>query len=359
MEKKKKIMIGVITAIVIILLIVAINIIVTNVLGEEERTNTASVENIRVNGETDNTANVRTSINTGDNQSNENVSTVYFTSDITSEGLLNIYHALGFEPEGNVAIKLSTGEMGGNNYLQPDLIDDLVQEVDGTIVENNTAYGGSRSSTAAHLQTAEAHGFTEIADVDILDSEGSMTLPVENGTHLQENLVGSHYANYDSTIVLSHFKGHAMAGFGGAIKNISIGFASREGKCLIHTAGESRTSFMGGDQDSFLESMAESALSVANDKGDDIIYINVMNNLSIDCDCNNHPTPPKMKDIGVLSSVDPVALDRACVDLVYNSNDSGKDTLIKRIEDKKGTLTIDYAEKLNVGTKDYKLVKVK
>ena len=358
MEKKKKIMIGVITAIVLILLIVAINIIVTNVLGEEERTNTASVENIRVNGETDNTANVRTSINTGDNQSNENVSTVYFTSDITSEGLLNIYHALGFEPEGNVAIKLSTGEMGGNNYLQPDLIDDLVQEVDGTIVENNTAYGGSRSSTAAHLQTAEAHGFTEIADVDILDSEGSMTLPVENGTHLQENLVGSHYANYDSTIVLSHFKGHAMAGFGGAIKNISIGFASREGKCLIHTAGESRTSFMGGDQDSFLESMAESALSVANDKGDDIIYINVMNNLSIDCDCDSSPSEPDMHDIGILASTDPVAVDKACIDLVYEQQDGDGASLVNRIESRNGTHTLDYAEQIGLGNLYYRLVDI-
>ncbi len=358
MEKKKKIMIGVITVIVIILLIVAINIIVTNVLGEEERTNTASVENTRVNGETDNTANVSTSANTTDNQSDEDVSTVYFTSNISSEGLMNIYHTLGFEPEGNVAIKLSTGEMGGNYYLQPDLIDDLVQEVDGTIVENNTAYGGSRSTTAAHLQTAEAHGFTEIADVDILDSEGSMTLPVENGTHLQENLVGSHYANYDSTIVLSHFKGHAMAGFGGAIKNISIGFASKEGKCLIHTAGESRTSFMGGDQDSFLESMAESALSVANDKEDDIIYINVMNNLSIDCDCESNPSEPDMHDIGILASTDPVAVDKACIDLVYEQQDGDGASLVNRIESRNGTHTLDYAEQIGLGNLYYRLVDI-
>ena len=271
---------------------------------------------------------------------------------------MNIYHELGFKPEGNVAVKLSTGEMGGNYYLNPDLIDDLVHEVNGTIVECNTAYGGSRSNTAAHMQTAEAHGFTDIANVDILDSEGSMTLTVPNGTHLKENLVGSHYSNYDSTIVLSHFKGHSMAGFGGAIKNISIGFASSEGKSLIHSGGTSSTNPWGGEQDAFLESMADAALSVKNDKQDNIVYINVMNNLSIDCDCDSNPSEPDMHDIGILASTDPVALDKACIDLVYEQKDGDGASLVNRIESRNGTHVLDYGEQIGLGNLHYRLVDI-
>lgn len=219
-------------------------------------------------------------------------SAVYFTSDITPEGLMKVYGAVGWEPEGKVAVKLSTGEPPASNYLDPELIKDLVQSVDATIVECNTAYGGSRAETAMHMQVAEDHGFTAIADVDILDAEGSMELPVEGGTHLETNLVGSHFANYDSYIVLSHFKGHAMAGFGGAVKNISIGLGSQEGKCVIHTAGQSHTSPWGGDQTGFTESMAEAGKSVSDylGNGERIVYVNVLNNISIDCDCDGNPS---------------------------------------------------------------------
>lgn len=222
---------------------------------------------------------------------NGEASVVYFTSDISPEGLMAVYEALNWEPTGGVAVKLSTGEPPASNYLDPELIKDLIQSVDGTIVECNTAYGGSRTETAMHMQVAEDHGFTAIADVDILDAEGSMELPVEGGTRLESNRVGSHFADYDSYIILSHFKGHAMAGFGGAIKNISIGLGSKEGKCLIHTAGASSSSPWGGDQTGFTESMAEAGKSVSDylGYGNRIIYISVLNNISIDCDCDGKP----------------------------------------------------------------------
>ena len=222
---------------------------------------------------------------------NGEASVVYFTSDISPEGLMAVYEALNWEPTGGVAVKLSTGEPPASNYLDPELIKDLIQSVDGTIVECNTAYGGSRTETAMHMLVAEDHGFTAIADVDILDAEGSMELPVEGGTRLESNRVGSHFADYDSYIILSHFKGHAMAGFGGAIKNISIGLGSKEGKCLIHTAGASSSSPWGGDQTGFTESMAEAGKSVSDylGYGNRIIYISVLNNISIDCDCDGKP----------------------------------------------------------------------
>lgn len=225
-------------------------------------------------------------------QDNREASAVYFTSDISPEGLMAVYEALNWEPTGNVAVKLSTGEPPASNYLDPELIKDLVQSVDGTIVECNTAYGGSRTETAMHRQVAEDHGFTAIADVDILDADGSMELPVEGGIRLKNNLVGAHFGNYDSYIVLSHFKGHAMAGFGGAIKNISIGLGSKEGKCLIHTAGASNSSPWGGDQTGFTESMAEAGKSVSDylGNGERIVYVSVLNNISIDCDCNGNPS---------------------------------------------------------------------
>lgn len=283
---------------------------------------------------------------------------VYFTAFITPEGLMNAYNVLGWTPTGNVAVKLSTGEPPASNYLSPDLIKDLVQSVNGTIVENNTAYGGSRSSTAMHKQVAEDHGFTAIATVDILDEEGSLSIPVTGGTRLTENLVGSHFADYDSYLVLSHFKGHAMAGFGGAIKNISIGLGSAEGKCWIHSAGTSRTSPWGGDQDAFLESMGDAGKSISDclGNGDRIVYINVMNRLSVDCDCNGNPSEPDMHDIGILASTDPVALDQACIDLIYEQKDGDGASLVERIESRNGLHTLANAEQIGLGSRTYTLV---
>ena len=283
-------------------------------------------------------------------------SEVFMTKDISSEGLMKVYEALNKKPTGKVAVKISTGEPGGHNFLSPDLIKKLVTDVNGTIVECNTAYGGSRSTTAMHMQVAKDHGFTAIAPVDIQDAEGPISLPVKNGKHLTENLVGSHFKNYDSYIVISHFKGHAMGGFGGAIKNISIGIASAEGKALIHSAGKSRTNPWGGAQDPFLESMAEAAKTVSDELGGNMLYINVMNRLSVDCDCSSNPAEPDMHDIGILASFDPVALDKACVDLVYAAPD-GK-SLIERIESRNGTLTLKYAEEIGLGSQQYSLVNV-
>lgn len=282
---------------------------------------------------------------------------VFMTTDISPKGLMDVYKALGREASGKVAVKISTGEPGGNNYLSPDLIKDLVQSVNGTIVECNTAYGGSRTSTAMHLQVAKDHGFTTIANVDIMDADGSISLPVKNGSHLKEDLVGSHFKNYDFFIILSHFKGHAMGGFGGAIKNMSIGIGSSNGKSLIHSAGKSTTGFaMNTPQNDFLESMAEAAKAVADDRGKNIIYVSVMNKLSVDCDCDSSPADPTMKDIGILASLDPVALDKACVDLVYAASD-GKD-LVARIESKNGSHTLEHAEKIGLGSQKYNLVKI-
>lgn len=260
-----------------------------------------------------------------------------------------------------MAVKLSTGEAGNTHYLDPSLIGELVQSVDGTIVECNTAYGGSRASTAMHMQVAEDHGFTAIADVDIMDADGSIQLPVsENAVNLQYDIVGQNYANYDSMIVLSHFKGHAMGGFGGAIKNISIGIASSRGKMYIHSGGHSETSWSGGTQDQFLESMAEAAQAVHNDKQDNggIVYISVMNNLSVDCDCDGNPAEPEMDDIGILASYDPVALDQACVDLVYEQKDSDGRALVERIESRNGLHTLEHAAAIGLGSREYKLVSI-
>lgn len=285
-------------------------------------------------------------------------SVVYFTSDISPEGLKKAYDQLNWTPEGNVAVKLSTGEPPASNYLDPELIKDLVQSVNGTIVECNTAYGGSRSETAMHMQVAKDHGFTAIADVDILDAEGSMALPVEGGIRLSENLVGSHFGNYDSYLVLSHFKGHAMAGFGGAIKNISIGLGSQEGKCLIHTSGESHNSPWGGDQTGFTESMAEAGKSVSDylGNGERIVYVSVLNNISIDCDCNGNPAEPDIHDIGILASTDPVAIDQASIDLAFAAE--GSEALQRRVGDRQGLHTLEHAEEIGLGVRDYELVSI-
>ena len=281
---------------------------------------------------------------------------VYMTRAVTPEGLMAVYQALQWEPQGRVAVKLSTGEPPASNYLRPELIAGLVQSLDGTIVECNTAYGGSRAETAMHYQVAEDHGFTATADFQILDEDGSMTLPVQGGTRLSENYVGAAFEDYDSYLVLSHFKGHSMAGYGGAIKNISIGLGSSEGKAWIHSAGSSRTNPWGGDQDAFLESMAEAGKSVSDYLGDQIVYINVMNRLSVDCDCDGNPAEPDMHDIGILASTDPVALDQACIDLVYGAEDG--QSLVNRIESRNGLHTLEHAQQIGLGSRSYELVSI-
>ena len=302
--------------------------------------------------ETSETGTDEANVNTG------NASPVYFTSEITPEGLMKVYEQLNWTPEGKVAVKLSTGEPPASNYLDPELIKELVQSVDGTIVECNTAYEGSRSETAMHRQVAEDHGFTAIADVDIMDADGSLSIPVEGGTRLTENLVGSHFANYDSYLVLSHFKGHAMAGFGGAIKNISIGIGSKEGKCLIHTAGESHTSPWNGDQIGFTESMAEAGKSVSDYLGDGerIVYVSVLNNISIDCDCDGEPAKPDIHDIGIVASTDPVAIDQACIDLAFAAE--GSESLQNRVSERQGLHTLEHAEEIGLGSRTYELVNI-
>lgn len=285
---------------------------------------------------------------------------VYFFKEISSDNLVKIYEALGREAKGKVAVKLSTGEPGGHNFLQPSLIKALVQKVNGTIVECNTAYGGGRADTESHLKAAADHGFTAIAPVVIMDAEGEVELPVEGGKHLKFDIVGKDFLNYDFTIILSHFKGHAMGGFGGAIKNMSIGIASSNGKARIHSAGKTRVPAEAWknlpEQDDFLESMAEAAKAVADHCGDRILYISVANNLSVDCDCDASPEEPRMGDIGILASLDPVALDRACTDLVRSSEDPGKVHLIERIDSRHGMHTLDHAEALGMGSQKYELV---
>lgn len=287
-------------------------------------------------------------------------STVYFTRDISPAGLLRAYEALGAALKGKVAVKLSTGEPGGHNFLSPDLIRGLVSRLHGTIVECNTAYPGRRDTTQAHWQTMEEHGFRAIAPCDIMDEEGDMAIPVREGRHLKENYVGAHLANYDSMLILSHFKGHAMGGFGGALKNMSIGVASSRGKGHIHCSGGSFAHFedmFAADHDSFLESMAEADSAVMDYLGrENIVYVSVANKLSVDCDCDAHPHDPEMADLGIFASLDPVALDQACVDAVYRSPDPGKAALIERMESRNGIHTVETAAQMGLGSRDYTLV---
>ena len=289
---------------------------------------------------------------------------VYFTKEITPESLVRIYEALGIEAKGRVAVKISTGESSRSNHLRPELIKDLVQKVNGTLVECNTAYGGNRASTARHKQAIAERGYNEIAEVDIMDEEGTMEIPVEDTKWIKHDIVGSHLANYDFMINLAHFKGHAMGGFGGVLKNASIGVASSSGKSYIHTAGRSLTGFSNSNQDSFLESMAAAAQAVHNyfkQGNKDIVYINVMNNISIDCDCDGSPATPELKDMGILASTDPVALDKACLDLVFNHESTAGDdasALVRRIENLHGTHTVEYAEQLGLGTRHYTLIDI-
>ena len=292
---------------------------------------------------------------------NASVPKVYFIKDITSENLIKIYEALGRKAEGkNVAVKLSTGEAGNPNYLQPALIKDLVQRVKGTIIESNTAYGGKRTNVADHMKVAEEHGFTAIADVNIIDADGQVELPVNGGKHLKVDIVGKDFMDYDFMVVLSHFKGHPMAGFGGALKNISIGIASPEGKAYIHSGGKTRDVKKVWDMIPedviFQESMAEASKAIIDHIGNRVLYISVANNLSVDCDCVATPAAPQMNDLGIFASLDPVALDRACIDAVRNSTDHGKVHLIERIDSKHGMHNLAYAEQIGLGSQKYELI---
>lgn len=283
---------------------------------------------------------------------------VYFTSDISAEGLVRIYEALNWAPTGKVAVKISTGEPPASNYLRPELIGDLVKLLDGTIVECNTAYGGSRASTAMHKQVAADHGFTAIAPFDLLDEDGEVEWPVTGGTRLNRAIVGSHAENYSDWVILSHFKGHQMAGFGGAIKNVAIGMSSPSGKVYVHTAG---TKTSGGiwysDQDAWIEALPEMVSGVVDHVGaDHIIYINVMNRLSVDCDCNGHPAEPDIHDIGILASTDPVAVDQACIDLVWQAE--GNASLVRRIEQQHGIHALEHGEAIGLGSRTYTLVNI-
>lgn len=281
-------------------------------------------------------------------------SKVYFTKDITPESVLRLYKALGVNLPGKVAVKVHSGEPGNQNFLRPDFWRDMINYVGGTVVECNTAYAGKRNTTEAHLETFHNHGWDEFP-IEILDAEGPDTVLEMKGNVIQKNYVGKGMANYDSMLVLSHFKGHPMGGYGGAIKQLSIGCASAFGKAYIHGAGEPDKLWT-ADHDLFLESMADAAMSVIDFFKGNIAYINVMKNMSVDCDCCAVAEDPCIKDIGVLASLDPVAIDKACVDLVYNCDDPKKGHLIERIESRNGTLTIDKAAALGYGTKDYELI---
>ena len=284
-------------------------------------------------------------------------SKVYFTKDITPDAVLKLYDALGASLPGKVAVKLHSGEVGNQNFIRPDFWQPMVQKVNGTIVECNTAYEGKRNTTAAHWETMDQHGWTKIAKVDIMDEEGELELSVEGGKKIQKNYVGAHLKNYDSMLVLTHFKGHPMGGFGGSLKNISIGIASSHGKAYIHGVGNV-DDFWNSDHDSFLESMADAAKSIVQFFDGKIAYINVMKNMSVDCDCCAVAEDPKMADIGMLASLDPVALDQACVDLVYQSDDPGKSHLIERMESRNGIHTVEAAAELGIGSREYELVEI-
>ncbi len=295
-------------------------------------------------------------------------SKVYFTKEITPESLVKIYKALGVKPQGRVAVKISTGEGGNPHYLKPTLIRNLVDEVNGTIVECCTAYGGTRQDINKHWETIHEHGFDSLFAVDIMDEYGQVRIPVQDKTHIKYDIVGDHLGNYDFMINLAHFKGHTMGGFGGVLKNASIGVASTAGKCYIHTAGKTDDPKLawtpdylakGETQDLFLESMAAAAQAVHNYFSGQVVYINIMNNMSVDCDCDGHPAKPELQDMGIMASLDPVAVDQACLDKVFNyQGKPGDDNkpLIQRINRQHGTYITDYAEKIGLGSKKYKLI---
>ncbi|EOS61729.1 hypothetical protein C815_00429 [Firmicutes bacterium M10-2] len=294
-------------------------------------------------------------------------SKVYFTKDTGSKSLVRLYEALKKELNGNVAVKLHSGERGNQNFLRPEFVKPIIDKVNGTVVECNTAYGhdmgGARFNTTTHMEVMKEHGWTENFDVDILDSEGpDLVLEIPNGKIIKENFVGKDIAKYNSLLVLSHFKGHPMGGYGGALKQLSIGVASSDGKCWIHSTGKSKDMKecwqIPIEHDEFLEAMADAAGSVHNYFKDNVVYINALVNLSVDCDCCHVAEDPCMKDIGIMISTDPVAIDQACLDMVYNSTDPGRDHLVERIESRHGRLTVDAAEKLGYGSKEYELIDI-
>ena len=289
-------------------------------------------------------------------------SKVYFIKDITPENIVKIYKTLGKNLTGKVAVKLHSGEEGNQNYVRPEMVRKIVEYVKGTVVECNTAYDGARDTTEKHVKLMEDHGWTKYFNVDILDSEGEdKVLEIPNGKVIKKNYVGKNIDNYDSMLVLSHFKGHPMGGYGGALKQLSIGVASGKGKRYIHCVGKENGSYedmFKSDQLKFLEAMADAASSVTNYFKDNIAYINIMCNMSVDCDCCNVAEDPCMKDIGILASLDPVAIDQACIDLVYNSNDPGRDHLVERIESRQGIHTIESAAELGIGSRQYELIKI-
>ena len=286
-------------------------------------------------------------------------SKVYFTKNIDSKKLIKLYESLGVKLNGKVAVKLHSGESGNQNYIKPEFVKDIIEHVNGTVVECNTAYEGARDTTEKHIKLMETHGWNKYFTVDILDSEGEEILENPAGNYIKKNIIGSKMKNYDSMLVLSHFKGHPMGGFGGALKNISIGLASSNGKRYIHTAGKENASFedmFNIDPDLFIKSMADAAKTITDYYKDKILYINMVMNLSVDCDCCQVAEDPCMNDIGLLASLDPLALDQACIDLIYYSNDLGKDKLIERIESRHGLLILEAAEKQKIGNRKYELI---
>lgn len=286
---------------------------------------------------------------------------VLFTKSLTPDSLIKIYDALGMTLQGKVAVKLHSGEEGNQNYLKPEFVKSLVEHVNGTVVECNTAYDGARDTTEKHIKLMEKHGWSKYFTVDILDSEGEEVLENKKGTVIQKNIVGSKMKDYNSMLVLSHFKGHPMGGYGGALKQLSIGLASSEGKRYIHTGGKEHASFddmFQVEQSLFLKSMADAAKTITDFYKDNIVYINVMCNMSVDCDCCGVAEDPCMQDIGILASKDPVALDQACIDLIYNCNDPGKNHMIERIESRNGLLTIEAAVEQEIGSREYELINI-
>ena len=290
-------------------------------------------------------------------------SKVYFTKEITPENVVKMYETLGVTLPGKVAVKLHSGEQGNQNYIRPEFVKAIVEKVNGIVVECNAAYEGARNSTEKHKKLIEDHGWTKYFDVDIMDAEGpDEVLEIPNGKILKENFVGKDIEKYDSMLVLSHFKGHPMGGYGGALKQLSIGCASSEGKSWIHSAGQSKdqTKIWNNlpEQNKFLESMADAASSVVKHFGKNIVFINVMCNLSVDCDCCAVAEDPCMKDIGILASTDPIAIDQACIDLVYNSKDPGRDHFVERVERQNGVHTIEAAAELGFGTREYEMINI-
>ena len=290
---------------------------------------------------------------------------VYFTKEITPESLINIYEKLGVNLTGKVGVKVSTGEDGAKGYLKADLIGPLVKKLNGTIIECNTAYPGKRTTYEEHIKVAEKHGFTSIADVDIMDKDGEFKIPVNDGKHLEYDIIGENFKNYDSILNLAHGKGHAMGGFGANLKNQSIGIASRNGKAYIHSCGQTddpnecwNVSF---EQTDFIESMAEAAKAVADylkENNKPIVYITIMNNISVDCDCDAHQGDPVMDDIGIIASLDPVANDQAFIDMLWNSTDPGHTKMMERVDRQVGRHITEYAEELGLGTTEYELIEL-